>query len=477
MSEPAPSTLSIEELVDRSRVGRLQRRVLLLCFGVLILDGIDVNISSYLGPALVTHWHITKADYGPVLTGGLVGLALGSLTAGPLGDRVGRRRVITASLGFYALMSALSALSGGVDSLTVMRVLTGIGLGASMPNAATLVAEYAPKARRAVMMTFMYCGFTVGAAISGYLTTYVIHAGGWQWALIVGAILPLAYLPVVALRLPESPKHLARRGGREAEVIEIAEAIEPGCTAGVSGAGGVGGPVRFTTVTAVTATEPNSADSSPRVLLSRRYSAGTLTIWLGFLAAFFTVYLMNGWLPILMTSVGFSSLDVATIGFLLQLGGTIGNILIGFAMDRYGMHRTIAVSTLCAGVILPVIAAAPRSVLTVGALIFLLGAFTNSLAVAYPVLAATFYPTALRATGTSWATGVARLGAIAGTSAGTALVAAGFTYHGVFLVLLIPVAVGVLAVALKSRFAPAEPAEGADIHAYPYTTADQPGRA
>lgn len=78
-----------------------------MCFGVLILDGIDVNISSYLGPALITHWHITRAEYGPVLTGGLVGLALGSLTAGPLGDRVGRRRVIAAPLGFYALMNAL----------------------------------------------------------------------------------------------------------------------------------------------------------------------------------------------------------------------------------------------------------------------------------------------------------------------------------------------------------------------------------
>ena len=443
MSAPAIFEVDIEGVIDRNRVGRFQRRVLLLCFGVLILDGIDVNLSSYLGPALISNWHVTKADLGPILTGGLVGLALGSLIAGPLGDRVGRRKLIVYSLVFYGVMSALSTLSTDVASLTVMRALTGLGLGASMPNAATLVAEYAPKVRRGVMMTFMYCGFTVGAAIGGYLTTFVIHAGGWHWALFVGAILPLCYAIAVYAALPESPKFLARRGGRDAELAGILNAIEPGCVNAAHG------PVRYTV-----AESHNAERGSVSALLTRRLSAGTLTIWLGFFAAFFTVYLMNSWLPIMMTDVGFSSYEVATIGFLLQLGGTAGNILIGYAMDRAGRHRTIVISTLCAGVMLIAVAAAPRSVFAIGALIFILGAFTNSLAVAYPVLAATYYPTAIRATGTSWATGIARIGAIVGTSLGTVLVAAGFSYKGVFLVLLAPVAVGVLAVSLKSRLAP-----------------------
>src|SRR6266700_2803548 len=118
-------------LSNRNRIGRFQRRVLPLCFGVLILDGIDVNLPGYLGPALITDWHVTKPGLGPILIGGLVGLALGSVTAGPLGDRVGRRRVIMYSLVFYGLMAAVSALSTDVASLTVMRGLTGLGLGAS----------------------------------------------------------------------------------------------------------------------------------------------------------------------------------------------------------------------------------------------------------------------------------------------------------------------------------------------------------
>jgi len=433
----APAVLDVEHIIDRNGVGRLQRRVLLICFGVLIVDGIDTTMSGYLGPALIADWGIPKAALGPVVTSGLVGLALGSLIAGPLADRFGRRRVIMCSLIFFGLFSAASALASGVASFSALRVLTGIGLGASMPNAATLVAEYAPRARRGVMMTFMYCGFTLGAAVGGYLTSFLVVSVSWRAALVAGGVLPIVFAGVVFLALPESPKFLARRGGRDGELAELLNRIEPGC---VTGAG------RF-----VLAEDRSGGGAPVRALLSPQFRLGTVTIWVGWLAAFFTVYLMNSWLPILMNDVGFSLIQVATIGFLLQFGGTIGNIGIGFVMDKAGMHRTIIVSTICAGVMLLAIAAAPRSVLAIGASIFVLGMFTNSLAVAFPVLAATFYPTAMRATGTSWATGIARLGAIGGAAAGTVLVAIGLDYKAVFLTLLVPVAIGILAASINSR--------------------------
>jgi len=436
----APAVLDVEGIIDRNRVGPLQRRVLLLCFGVLILDGIDITMAGYLGPALIADWHIPKSALGPILTSGLVGLALGSLLAGPLADRVGRRRVIVFSMVCYGLMSAVSALAPGPVWLAALRLLTGLGLGASMPNAATMVAEYAPRARRGVMMTFMYCGFTLGAAVGGYLTSVLIASAGWRFALLAGGVLPLVYALVVFLALPESPKFLARRGGHQTELGELLNQIEPGCVTGAAS------PLRFTV-----AEDPTEPGAPIRALLTPRYRVGTSTIWIGFLAAFFTVYLMNSWLPILMSDVGFTLTEVATIGFLLQFGGTIGNIAIGYVMDLAGMHRTVLISTICAGVMLVTIAAAPRSVLVIGSLIFMLGMFTNPLAVAFPVLAAAFYPTAIRATGTSWATGIARFGAIGGAAVGTVLVSAGVGYRAVFLALLIPVAIGILAISIKSR--------------------------
>ncbi|WP_210944407.1 MFS transporter [Streptomyces sp. MK37H] len=150
---PASPSLDLQGLINRHRIGSLQRRVLLLCLGVVTLDGIDVAMVSHIGPSLISDWGLTKAELGPVVTGGLLGLAIGSLVAGPLADRVGRRKVIIASLVFFGLMSAATALTSDILWFPVLRVLTGFGLGAALPNATTLVSEYAPTRRRSTLRT------------------------------------------------------------------------------------------------------------------------------------------------------------------------------------------------------------------------------------------------------------------------------------------------------------------------------------
>lgn len=434
-----PPTLDLQSVIDGNKVGGMQRRVLLLCLGVLILDGLDVALVSFIAPSLITDWGISKAQLGPVVTSGLFGLAIGSLVAGPLADRFGRRRVIISSLLFFGAMSAATALAPDVLWFSVLRLLTGIGLGAAMPNATTLVSEYAPTRRRSAMMAITYCGMTAGAAIAGYLTSVVVQIASWHWALVIGGVLPVAYAAVVAAALPESPKFLARRSENHAELAALMNRVVPEM---------LPADARFTL------DEPPAGSALPFVaLLTRRFRLGTLSIWIGFIGAFFIVYLMNSWLPILMTDVGFSLTAAATIGLLLQVGGTVGNIAIGWLMDRFGLHRVVGIGMACAAVMLVLISVAPRDVAVLGALVFVLGMFTNSVATGFPILSASFYPTAIRATGTSWATGIARFGAIAGAAMGTVLVAAGLEYQQVFLALLIPAAVSITAVTVKGRLA------------------------
>ncbi|MGI5130032.1 MFS transporter [Pseudonocardia sp. CA-107938] len=431
------TTIDLHTVIDRHKVGRLQRRVLLLCLGVVTLDGIDVAMVSYIGPSLITDWGISKAQLGPVVTSGLVGLAIGSLLAGPLADRVGRRKVILVSLVAFGLMSAATALTSDVVWFTILRVLTGIGLGAALPNATTLVSEFAPARRRSAMMSLTYCGMTLGGALAGYLTSALVQVASWHWALVVGGVLPLLYAVVVFRRLPESPKFLARHPERSDELVELVRRMVPE-------------PVP---VDARFVLHEPAVDARVRVagLVTRRFRVGTVAIWVGFVAAFFIVYLTNSWLPILMTDVGFSLAAAATIGLLLQAGGTIGNLGIGWLMDRFGPHRTVVAAMTCAAVLLVLIAQAPQDVLVIGALIFVLGMFTNTVGTGFPILSAGFYPTSIRATGTSWATGIARFGAIGGAAVGTVLVAAGLDYRQVFLSLLVPAAVCVLAVIVKGR--------------------------
>ncbi|SHL36465.1 Major Facilitator Superfamily protein [Pseudonocardia thermophila] len=156
--------VDLHTVMDRNKVGRLQRLVLLLCFGVVTLDGIDVAMVAYINPALIDDWGISKAELGPVVTSGLLGLAIGSLVAGPLADRVGRRAVILTSMVGFGLMSIATAFTTDVMWFSILRVLTGIGLGAALPNATTLVSEYAPARRRSAMMSLTYCGMTLGGA-------------------------------------------------------------------------------------------------------------------------------------------------------------------------------------------------------------------------------------------------------------------------------------------------------------------------
>ncbi|ANW63639.1 MFS transporter [Mycobacterium sp. djl-10] len=445
--------VDLQSVIDRHPVGRLQRRVLLLCFGVVVLDGLDIALVAFIAPSLITDWGLTKAQLGPIVTSGLFGLAVGSLVAGPLSDRYGRRKVIITALITFGLLSAATALATDVLSFSVLRFLTGLGLGAAMPNAATLVSEFAPTRRRSAMMAITYCGMTLGGAIAGYLTSVVIEIASWHWALVIGGVLPVVYAAVVFVALPESPKFLARNPTRDGELLTLMRSV--------------------TTETIPDGTrfrldEPAAGSSvAVAALLTTRFRIGTVTIWTGFIAAFFIVYLMNSWLPILMTDVGFSLAAAATIGLLLQLGGTVGNIGIGWLMDRFGLHRVVITGMGCAALMLVLIAVAPQDVIVIGCLSFVLGMFTNSVATGFPILSAAFYPTAIRATGTSWATGIARFGAIGGAAAGTALVAAGMTYRQVFLALLIPAAVSMIAVALKAVRAPA--AESAPAPA-PVTT-------
>ncbi|GAA0895839.1 aromatic acid/H+ symport family MFS transporter [Pseudonocardia zijingensis] len=443
----ASPTLDVQRVIDRHPVGRMQRRVLLLCLGVVTLDGIDVAMVSYIGPSLIVDWGLSKAELGPVVTSGLLGLAIGSLVAGPLADRVGRRRIIIASLVFFGLMSVATALTTDVLWFSILRLLTGLGLGAALPNATTLVSEYAPSRRRSAMMALTYCGMTLGGAVAGYLTNLAIQLASWHWALVVGGVVPLAYAVVVARALPESPKFLARHEERRAELVELMNRVVPEP---------IPSDARFALH------EPTVRTRIPVAgLVAPGFRIGTVTIWTGFVAAFFIVYLTNSWMPVLMTDVGFSLAAAATIGLLLQAGGTIGNLVIGSLMDRFGLHRSVVVAMACAAVMLVLVAIAPQDVIVLGVLIFVLGMFTNTVGTGFPILSAAFYPTSIRATGTSWATGVARFGAIGGAAVGTVLVAAGLGYRQVFLALLVPAAVCIVAVTVKglrARAADRDPA-------------------
>ncbi|WP_321787057.1 MFS transporter [Paraburkholderia sp. J94] len=427
--------LDVQQFLDDQPVGRFQWLVLLLCMMIVMLDGLDTVMIGFIAPSLSSAWAIPRDALGPVMSGGLLGLAFGALGAGPMSDRFGRKTVMTVAVLFFGVWSLASAFAVDVTSLTILRFLTGIGLGASMPNAATLMAEYAPPRRRALMVTAVFCGFTFGAAGGGFVSAWLITQWGWQSVLMLGGVLPVLYVPVLIKWLPESARYLALKPSRRARLVSVLNRMKPGSA---------DEHTRFVSH------EPAQAPRSPvRAILSREHAFGTVMLWICYFAGLLTVYLLGNWLPTLIRGLGFSLGEAAVVGALFQAGGTVGSVLIGWQMDRFNPHRALGATVLVGGVLACYMGASAHPFSIICVLAFGMGYCMNGSNTGFCALAAGSYPTEMRATGTSWMLGVGRFGGIAGALVGAAMLHANWSFGAVFTALAVPATVGGLAVLLK----------------------------
>ncbi len=156
-------TVSIQHVINNQKFSKVQWQVLILCFLIVVIDGFDTVLMGYIAPAVVNDFKVEGAALGPAMSAALVGLSLGSIFAGPLADRFGRRSVLTISVTVFGLLSLATAVADSIQTLTILRFLTGLGLGAAMSNAITLISEYAPENRRSLLINIVFCGFPLGA--------------------------------------------------------------------------------------------------------------------------------------------------------------------------------------------------------------------------------------------------------------------------------------------------------------------------
>ena len=182
ISQPQGSTspVDVAAFIEQQPVGRFQIGLLLTCAAVLFLDGFDTQAIGYVAPALAKEWGLTKGALGPVFSAGLFGLMIGALIFGPLADRIGRKKIIILSTLAFGIGTLATAFIRDVNTLLVIRFLTGLGLGGAMPNAVAMTSEFSPHRRRATMVMIMFCGFSVGAALGGLLAAALIPQFGWR---------------------------------------------------------------------------------------------------------------------------------------------------------------------------------------------------------------------------------------------------------------------------------------------------------
>jgi AAHS family 4-hydroxybenzoate transporter-like MFS transporter len=434
--------VNVSDVIDTHKVGAFQLRVFLLCAAVLFVDGFDVQGITYVAPTITSEWGLVRGDLWPALTGGLVGVMLGAMFLAPLADRVGRRKVLVYSCVAFGVTTLLTIAVDSLSSLVALRFVTGLGLGAALPNAIGLASEYAPHKRRALVVMFVGSGISLGAIGAGIATAQLVAPFGWQAVFVVGGILPLLLAALLAFHLPESIRFSAAVPGRQAEAKGLLRKIQPGLGADAD--------------VEIVSDDPEGGKATVFDLFKDGRGVATLCLWVAFFMSLLNVYLAINWLPTSLQASGFTREQAAVMTTLYHVGGVIGTYTIGLLMDRLGAHRMVLVALLLAAI--GFYAFATVTGLAQGpttAILMLAGVGVIGAQVGVTALASMTYPVTMRATGLGWALGVGRVGSIVGPTIGGFAVATAADARSVYLGCVVPVLLGMVAVALlKRRAAP-----------------------
>ncbi|MDT8333905.1 MFS transporter [Roseomonas gilardii] len=422
-------SIDVQDLINTHPVSRFQGMVMTLCFLVVAIDGFDTAAIGFIAPALRAQWGVTPAQLAPLFGAGLFGLMVGAFLFGPLMDKIGRKRVLLGATAFFGAATLASCFATSVESLVALRFVTGLGLGGAMPAAITLTSEFCPERRRSTLVTLMFCGFTIGSAAAGLAASHIVAAYGWQGLLALGGLLPLLLVPVLWALLPESPRYLVLRDAPASRVAAILARIAPGA------------PLDGAVFTGI-----RRPKGSPVAQLFRGgLATGTLLLWLAFFMSLLVFYLLSSWLPLLITTAGFSVANASLMAATLATGGTVGAIIIGRLMDRFEPHRVLAASYLLAGCFVALLGSTTAQPALLVFAIFGAGFGVAGAQVGLNALSAAYYPTANRGTGVSWANAVGRIGSVLGSMVGGVLLSLGWGLDTVFSVAAVPAFIAVLA--------------------------------
>jgi AAHS family 4-hydroxybenzoate transporter-like MFS transporter len=414
--------IDIEDFMDRTRMGALHVRVLVLCALVAFLDGYDLQSMASAIPTLAADWTMPPGDLRWIVTAALMGVAGAALFVSPLGDYIGRRAMLLVSFGLVGVATVMTATANDENALFVWRLVTGVGLGASMPNALALAAEYVPASRRIAFITLLAGGLSLGGACSGFLAPALIELGGWRAIFATGgAAMLLLWLPLLAL--PESPRFMVARAKDPRAVGHLLERLDRG--------------YRYSTGHVFTLPTGHSSKVSVQHLFIDGLAPVTVTLWIIFFLNLGLLFLLASWLPVLMKARGLPLEDALRHAALFQIGGVIGGFLLAWLIKKWGPY-VVLITTYAATAATLLIMSAPAAasaMLIVSLLVIGNGVVGGQAAL--NGLASHLYPTRDRATGVGWALGVGRFGAILAPVIGGAFLGANASPKSVFVLAML----------------------------------------
>lgn len=434
-------TIDVQDFINSRPISVFQWTIIAICFAVLTVDGFDATAISFIAPAIRMQWNLSPGQLAPLFGAGLFGLTLGAFLFGPLADKIGRRPTLIITTVFFAIATIASAFVTSIEMLIGARFVTGLGLGGAMPIAVALTAEFSPECRRSSLVTLMFCGFVIGSATAGVVASLLVDAYGWRTFLFLTGSMPLGVALVLWAWLPESVRFLTLKDVAPTAIASMLRRISP--------------ETNFTGARFVAALRPSGSPVAQ--LFAKDLVIGTVMLWVSYFMSLLVFYLLSSWLPLLITSAGFSIKNASLMSTALSVGGAIGAIVIGRLMDRFNPHWVLASFYGLAAVFIALLGASTAYPLLLVAAVFVAGFGAAGAQIGMNALSAAYYQTANRATGVSWAIGVGRFGSVLGSMVGGILLSFGWEIGTVFTVAAIPALLAGVAMLIKSFFTSTTP--------------------
>lgn len=398
-SSPSPS----------ARGSRLAALAVALCWLAVLFDGLDMFIYGSVLPHLLatSTFGLTADQAGDLGSYATFGMLVGALAAGTVADRIGRKKLMVACVTLFSLASGVCALADGVAVFGLGRTLAGVGLGGLLPTAISMVSDYAPRGRGALVIGLLMTAHHAGGILSAYVAKWLVEPVGWRAAFWV-CVLPLLFVPVLARLLPESLSFLVAKGRtEEARALAARHDVE---------------------LPAARSDRQGAADRWTNLVSLFRGGewVQTLLYWLASFGGLLLVYGVATWLPTLMRAEGYELGSALSFVVVFNLGGIVGMLVAGRAADCFGAPRISAIwfALTAVGVYLLSVHM-PMGVTMV--VVFLTGVFLNSAqTMIYATVSIRSHPDH-RATAVGWTSGMGRFGAVFGPWLGGQLLAA---HHG-----------------------------------------------
>ncbi len=373
-----------------------------LCMLFNLVDGLDVMAMAFTGASVLAQWGLNAIELGLLLSASLVGMAGGSVLAGPFADRHGRRPLLLVALSLSSLCMLLSFWSPGLYPLMLLRTLTGVGLGAVLVGANVLTHEHASLHRRGLAIALQSLAFALGVSLGGGLAHVFNEGLGWRYVFLTGGLFTLAATLAGVLWLHESPEFLAlRQVGRPPPP---SSACLPAFQAGM--------PYR-------------------QLFVAGQWRQ-TLALALAFFLVMFCFYFVTSWTPTLLVQNGFSQKEGAAGGMLLGLGGMLGALLMGLGAHRFGCRRLLLGFVLLNAGLMALMVPATSSRGLAVVVSFSTGLLLYGAIAALFILAPQAFATSVRTQGVGLVLALGRLGAILSPAVAGVLLEARWSPLGLF---------------------------------------------